>query len=80
MAEAPPDYLKFERWFVTGIESAPASRRHLVASLVGVAHDLKVKSVAQGVETAEEARTCRRLGFSHAQGFIFGKPKPIDEL
>jgi EAL domain-containing protein (putative c-di-GMP-specific phosphodiesterase class I) len=80
LAEAPPDYLKFDRRFVSGIDSAPLSRRRLVASLVAAARELMVHTVAEGVETAEEAAECRRAGFSHAQGYYFGRPGPLEIL
>jgi len=78
LAEAPPDYLKFDRRFVSGIDRAPVSRRRLVASLVAAARELRVHTVAEGVETAEEAAECRHAGFSHAQGYYFGRPGPLD--
>ena len=77
LAEAPPDYLKFDRRFVSGIDKAPASRRRLVASLVAAARELKVHTVAEGVETAEEAAECTAAGFSHVQGYYFGRPGPL---
>ena len=77
LAEAPPDYLKFDRRFVTRIESAPSSRRRLVASLVAAARELMVCTVAEGVETAAEAAECQQAGFSHAQGYFFGRPGPL---
>lgn len=80
LAEAPPHYLKFDRRFVAGIDAAPPSRRRLVASLVAAARELAVKTVAEGVETAAEAEVCARLGFTHAQGFHFGRPLPVDKL
>jgi EAL domain-containing protein (putative c-di-GMP-specific phosphodiesterase class I) len=80
LAEAPPHYLKFDRRFVSGIDTAPASRRRLLASLVAASRELLVKTVAEGVETAAEAAICSRVGFTHAQGFHFGKPKPFAEL
>lgn len=79
LAEAPPDYLKFDRRFVTGIDVAPESRRRLVASLVAAARELRVRTVAEGVETAAEAAECQRAGFSHAQGFYFGRPGPFPD-
>jgi EAL domain-containing protein (putative c-di-GMP-specific phosphodiesterase class I) len=36
--------------------------------------------VAEGVETAEEAEVCMRIGFTHAQGFYFGRPVTIGEI
>jgi len=80
LAEVPPHYLKFDMTFVRGIDSAPASRQRLLTSLVSVARDLLVYTVAEGVETAEEADVCMRIGFTHAQGFFFGRPRPIAEI
>jgi EAL domain-containing protein (putative c-di-GMP-specific phosphodiesterase class I) len=80
LAEAPPQYLKFDRRFIAGIDRAPTSRQRLVASLVAAARELMVRTVAEGVETAEEAAICQRAGFSHVQGYYFARPGPIDRL
>jgi EAL domain-containing protein (putative c-di-GMP-specific phosphodiesterase class I) len=80
LAEVPPNYLKFDIRFVHGIDQAPPSRRQLVASLVEVARDLKVYTVAEGIETEAEADVCAKLGFTHAQGLFYGKPRTADEL
>ena len=80
LAEVPPHYLKFDKSFIRGIDSAPASRQRLLTSLVSVARDLLVYTVAEGVETAEEADVCMHIGFTHAQGFFFGRPRPIEEI
>ncbi len=79
LAEAPPHYLKFDRRFVTGLDHAPTSRQRLVASLVAAARELLVKTVAEGVETTDEAAACMRAGFSHAQGYHFGRPGPVEK-
>ena len=78
LAEAPPHYLKFDRKFVTALHKAPTSRQRLVASLVAAARELLVKTVAEGVETEDEAAACTRAGFSHAQGYHFGRPGPFE--
>jgi EAL domain-containing protein (putative c-di-GMP-specific phosphodiesterase class I) len=78
LAEAPPHYLKFDRRFITGIDSAPSSRQRLVASLVAASRELLVRTIAEGVETPEEAAACQRAGFSHAQGYHYGRPGPVD--
>jgi EAL domain-containing protein (putative c-di-GMP-specific phosphodiesterase class I) len=80
LAEVPPHYLKFHMSFVRGIDKAPDTRQRLLTSLVGVARDLLVYTVAEGVETAEEAEVCMRIGFTHAQGFYFGRPVTISEI
>ena len=80
LAEAPPHYLKFDRRFVTGLETAPVSRQRLVASLVAAARELLVKTLAEGVENEEEADACLRAGFSLAQGYHFARPMPIEKI
>ena len=65
---------------MNGIDTASASRRRLLSSLTGMARDLLVKTVAEGIETADELKVCAQLGFTHAQGFYFGRPKAIDQI
>jgi len=79
LAEVPPNFLKFDMLFVRGIDTAPRERQQLLTSLVSVARDLLVYTVAEGVETAQEADVCMRIGFNYAQGFHFGRPRPISE-
>ncbi len=78
LGEAPPHFLKFDRRFVESIDKAPASRRRLLTALTGMARDLLVKTVAEGVETKEEAEVCAEIGFTHAQGFYFSRPQPVE--
>jgi EAL domain-containing protein (putative c-di-GMP-specific phosphodiesterase class I) len=80
LAESPPHFLKFDRRFVSGIDQAPASKRRLLASLVAAARELLVETVAEGVATAAEAEVVTRAGFTHAQGFFFGRPIPVEQL
>jgi EAL domain-containing protein (putative c-di-GMP-specific phosphodiesterase class I) len=80
LAQVPPHYLKFDMSLVRGIDSAPHERRRLLTSLVSVARDLLVYPVAEGVETAAEADVCMQIGFTHAQGLYFGRPRPIEEI
>jgi EAL domain-containing protein (putative c-di-GMP-specific phosphodiesterase class I) len=80
LAEAPPDYLKFDRRFVTGLDTAPVERQRLVAALVAAAGELRVKTIAEGVETPGEASACVRAGFLLAQGYHFAKPMPVEQL
>lgn len=79
LGEAPPDLLKFDIRFIRGVHAAPASKRRLLKSLVGMVRDLGAESLAEGVETAEEAEACTEMGFTRAQGFYFGRPRPFDK-
>ena len=74
LGDAPPDYLKFDIQLIRGIDSASAERRRMLASLVRIAADLGIVSLAEGIETAEEHLVCRRLGFVYGQGFRYGTP------
>jgi EAL domain-containing protein (putative c-di-GMP-specific phosphodiesterase class I) len=74
LGDAPPDYLKFDIQLVRGIDSASAERQRMLESLVRIAGDLGIISLAEGVETAAEHETCRRLGFVYGQGFRYGSP------
>jgi EAL domain-containing protein (putative c-di-GMP-specific phosphodiesterase class I) len=51
-----------------------------VASLVSVARDLQVYTVAEGIENDAEADVCAKLGFTHAQGYLYGRPRTPEEL
>jgi EAL domain-containing protein (putative c-di-GMP-specific phosphodiesterase class I) len=81
LAEAPPQYLKFDRRLVAGIDNADTPKRQwLLNSLVAMARDLRVKTVAEGIETAAEAEVCVSMGFSHAQGYWLGQPVLLEQL
>jgi EAL domain-containing protein (putative c-di-GMP-specific phosphodiesterase class I) len=42
-----------------------------------MAHDAGIRTLAEGVESQEEADVCRDIGFELAQGFYFGYPAPL---
>lgn len=77
LVEAPPDYLKFDMSMIRRIDQAPAERQRMLGSLVRMVRELGITPLAEGIETASEAATCRELGFLTAQGFFFGAPAPI---
>ncbi len=78
LADAPPHYLKFDRRFVSGLDQATLPRKRLLNSLLSLARDLLVKSVAEGIETPAEKAACEEIGFTHAQGFHLGRPRPLE--
>ena len=80
LAEAPPDFLKFDIDLVHNIDTAPLRKKRLLAGLVRMAQDLDIETVAEGVETEGEAETCVELGFEMAQGFHFARPAPIEDF
>lgn len=79
LAEAPPDYLKFDRSLVAGLHAAPRQRQQMVEVLVKFAREIGVTTLAEGIELEEEADICQQLGFDTAQGYYFGRPASADD-
>ena len=75
LSKLPLDTLKIDRSFVTDMV-AHADGLTLVAVIINLAHALKLKVVAEGVETEEQLRELRGLSCDEMQGFLFGKPVP----
>lgn len=77
LAEVPPDYLKFDMGLVRNIDKSTAQQQ-MVSVLVKMAQELGTATLAEGVESAEEADVCKQLGFEYGQGYYFGKPAPVE--
>ena len=75
----PADVLKIDRTFVAGLGTDPADAA-IVGAVLALAEALGLDVVAEGVETDTQAAELRRLGCSHAQGYLFGRPCPADRL
>jgi diguanylate cyclase (GGDEF)-like protein len=79
LGELPTDALKIDRSFV--IESASQrTSRSVVEAIISIAHVLGKVTIAEGVETTGQVRTLRQLGCDFAQGYLFAKPVPAEEL
>ncbi|MFI4979670.1 MAG: EAL domain-containing protein [Nevskiales bacterium] len=75
----PFDYLKIDKAFVDaiGTESVPAG---LVDTIVRMAGQLKLKTVAEGVETPAQLAYLRELKVDYVQGWLFSKALPADQF
>ena len=73
----PADYLKIDRSFVDGL-GKDDNDTVLVSGMVGLAHALGLKVVAEGVETAEQLARLREMGCDVAQGYLISRPVPAD--
>jgi EAL domain-containing protein (putative c-di-GMP-specific phosphodiesterase class I) len=74
LIEVPPDCLKFDMKLVQGLESASEERRRMLQNLVKMVHDLGITPLAEGIETEGDHEICRQIGFTLAQGFLYGYP------
>ncbi len=75
----PIDTVKLDRSFVTGATSDPNDAA-LVMAIITLAHNLKLKVIAEGIETEEQLNFLRLLRCDEAQGYLFGRPAPAEVL
>ncbi len=73
LAAFQPDIIKIDMALVRGIDADPV-RRSIVAGIHTIARDLGILTIAEGIETENEARALRDLGVSLLQGYWFAKP------
>lgn len=74
LAEAPPHFVKFDMGLIRGIDSATQIKQQLLNKLVRMVHDVGSTALAEGVETAAEARVCMEMQFDLIQGYFTGRP------
>ena len=79
LKQFPVDVVKIDREFVTDLERSLASRL-IVGAVVGLAHGLGMKVVAEGIETAGQRYEVTELGCDFSQGFHFARPQPADAI
>ena len=74
----PIDILKIDRSFVQSLNSEVDAS--IVRAIVSLAHSLRLKVVAEGVETSEQLKFLRSLGCDQYQGFQFSPPLPAAQF
>ena len=75
----PVDCIKIDQSFVAGV-AADAYDAAIVQSVVDLAHAVGLSVVAEGLETPAQFDCLRRLGCDQAQGYLFSKPRPAQDL
>ncbi len=71
----PLDCLKIDRGFTADMMTS-GDARAIVSATIALAHNLRLKVVAEGVETPEQARLLAELGADMQQGYYHGRPVP----
>ncbi len=79
LSKLPIQQLKIDRSFVRHIASNH-SDAVIVQTIIGMAHNLGVAVIAEGVETAEQHISLERLGCTTYQGYLWGEPMPVREF
>jgi diguanylate cyclase (GGDEF)-like protein/PAS domain S-box-containing protein len=75
----PVSEVKIDRSFVMAVE-AEGEDAEIVASTIDLAHHLGKRVVAEGIETPGQLEVLRAWGCDYAQGFLFSKAVPADQL
>jgi diguanylate cyclase (GGDEF)-like protein/PAS domain S-box-containing protein len=75
----PIDVLKIDRSFIKDITTNPADAA-ITTAIIGMAHSLDVKVVAEGVETVEQFNFLRVQGCDEIQGYYLARPLPAIEI
>jgi diguanylate cyclase (GGDEF)-like protein/PAS domain S-box-containing protein len=75
----PLDQLKIDQSFVLDLVS-DSSDRAIVRTIIAMAHSLNLNVIAEGVETEEQRQLLINKGCFHFQGYLFGKPVPIEQF
>ena len=80
LQRAPFDKIKIDQSFVRGATQGDNRNAAIITAIVSLANTLKMETTVEGVETQDEIVLVKRLGCSHIQGFVFGRPIPGREL
>jgi diguanylate cyclase (GGDEF)-like protein len=75
----PFDKIKIDKSFIGNLTKRQNSSA-IISSIVTLACGLDMSVTAEGVETREQFDSLRKLGVNFAQGYLLGRPVPIDEL
>lgn len=76
LVTVPPKYLKFDIELVRDLDTEKRQRRRMVELLVGFAAELGIRTLAEGITRAAEARACADVGFDLAQGYYYESTIP----
>ena len=79
LRQLPATILKLDGSFCIDL-SADVRQRQIVRSTIGMAHELGLKVLAEGIETAESLAEMRALGCDEGQGYLISRPIPEFEL
>jgi EAL domain-containing protein (putative c-di-GMP-specific phosphodiesterase class I)/CheY-like chemotaxis protein len=77
LGRLPIDTVKLDRSFVNGATTHP-DQAALVMAIVNLAHNLRLRVIAEGVETEEQLNFLRLLRCDQGQGYFFDRPAPAE--
>jgi diguanylate cyclase (GGDEF)-like protein len=79
LRQLPVNVIKIDRSFVETL-GTERDDTAIVAAVIGLAHNLRFQTIAEGVETGAQAAVLSHLGCDRLQGFLFSKPLPPERI
>ena len=79
VAHLNPRYLKFDMQLVRDIDRSHV-KREMARALKTFADKMDSKIIAEGIETDGERRACVELGIDYGQGYLLGRPAPLESF
>jgi diguanylate cyclase (GGDEF)-like protein/PAS domain S-box-containing protein len=79
LSRLPIDAVKIDRSFIR-VMTENADATSIVSTIISLAQALRLKVIAEGVETEEQARLLRLLRCDQMQGYLFSPPQPRDKI
>jgi EAL domain-containing protein (putative c-di-GMP-specific phosphodiesterase class I) len=79
LKQFPVRSLKIDRSFVCEITEHGEAVK-LASAIIAMAHELDLSVIAEGVETEAQRGYLLQHGCDQLQGYLFGRPQPVDEL
>ena len=76
----PVDCVKIDRSFIKDLVAQGSGSTTLVRGIIGLAHNLELQVVAEGVETQEQLTLLQSMGCDINQGFFLHRPMPPDAV
>jgi EAL domain-containing protein (putative c-di-GMP-specific phosphodiesterase class I) len=77
LRDLPVTGIKLDRSFTSLLTLEDSPPNVLAAGLAGLAEGLHLQSIAEGVETRDQAAILREQGWTHGQGWYYGRPQPV---
>jgi len=80
LSQYPFDGIKIDRSFVMSLSEGDDSNQAIIKAIVALGKALSMSVTAEGVETAEQLNALGILSCDQAQGFLLGRPVPVERL
>ena len=75
----PLDVIKIDRSFVDGIAAEDSTDRAIARTILVLAHEMGLRTIAEGVETVEQMNALQQMQCDEMQGYFFSRPMEVDE-